>query len=103
MQTYSNKQMRQRILDACSHSRSLTQQPADALLLLSGSHPLRNLPWTDRQGNLLYTLYFVSQMLDPAEHSGKESVVQLLEQFYQSPRSQSCLARCTICPPGTGG
>ena len=57
MQTYSHKQIRQRILNACSHNSSVNQRPADALLLLSGSHPLRNLPGTDRQGTLFAMLH----------------------------------------------
>ncbi|DBB06699.1 TPA: hypothetical protein ACH3X1_012202 [Trebouxia sp. C0004] len=47
-QTYSQKQMRQRIIEACICPPGSMQQPADALLLLSGSHPLRQMPLSDR-------------------------------------------------------
>lgn len=72
MQTYNSQQMRHRILNACSHDSSINQRPADALLLLSGSHPLRNLPWADRQDTLPVTSHLlccVLQSLDPAVHS----------------------------------
>ncbi len=49
LQTYSQKQMRQRIIEACICPPGSVQQPADALLLLSGSHPLRQMPLSDRQ------------------------------------------------------
>ena len=48
VQTYTHTQMRQRILNACNHESDISKQSADALLLLSGSHPLRQLPWADR-------------------------------------------------------
>jgi len=49
LQTCSQKQMRRRIIEACICPPGSVQQPADAVLLLSGSHPLRQMPLSDRQ------------------------------------------------------
>lgn len=62
-QTYSQKQMRQRIIEACICPPGSMQQPADALLLLSGSHPLRQMPLSDRWfTNSIQTLKMASEM-----------------------------------------
>ncbi|KAL0031837.1 hypothetical protein WJX79_010535 [Trebouxia sp. C0005] len=62
-QTYSQKQMRQRIIEACICPPGGGQQPADALLLLSGSHPLRQMPLSDRCfTNSIQTLKIASEL-----------------------------------------
>lgn len=62
-QTCTHKQMRQRMLDACNCSNLSSKPPADALLLLSGSHPLRQLPWADRwMTNSLQTLKLAHEL-----------------------------------------